>query len=418
MGTLYKRGKTYYADFVDRHRQRRQVSLRTTDREVAKVRLRDLEFSTTDSGPHTSQALGDALDWFTGTVHAGSPEGTRGSYEQKARHLTRLLGADVKLDALTKDRVLRYTAERLKEGASRHSIHKELVTLRGALKAARERTPPMFHGETAAIVPEWDAKYEPRRTFLSAEQFMKLTEHLVPPLPAKAKQKTIDDAEERRARRTFFCVMIALASPRIGELEKMTWQEHVNRRQNQIRIPKGKTVSRPVAIHPMLREWLEVFGARAGWTGPVLEPWGSCRRDLANACTRAGIPKVTPNDLRRTFASWLVQAGESLFVVATLLGHNSTRMVEKVYGRLDQRTLDNAISKLPGYRPEVSGDDGTRRDRTRENGEETGSSSRSTRDPDCHAGVTLLAQNAVTGGTHGTAPSTCAIVNSVEESRL
>lgn len=129
MGTLYKRGATYYADFVDKAGRRVQKSLRTTDRVVAKARLRDLELSTTDTGPHASQGLGDALDWFTGTVHAGSPDGTRECYEQKARHLTRVLGDGVALDDITKDRVLRYIATRTKEGASEHSIHKELVTL-------------------------------------------------------------------------------------------------------------------------------------------------------------------------------------------------------------------------------------------------------------------------------------------------
>lgn len=51
--------------------------------------------------------------------------------------------------------------------------------------------------------------------------------------------------------------------------------------------------------------------------------------------------------LRRTFASWLVQAGESSFVVAQLLGHSSSTMVERVYGRLAPATLRAAVSKLP-----------------------------------------------------------------------
>jgi hypothetical protein len=92
MGTIYKRGETYYADFVDRQRRRIQRSLRTKDREVAKARLRDLELSTTDSGTHASEALTVALDYFTETVCASKPLATRRSYEQKARHVSRLLG--------------------------------------------------------------------------------------------------------------------------------------------------------------------------------------------------------------------------------------------------------------------------------------------------------------------------------------
>ncbi len=393
MGTLYKRGKTYYADVVDRNHRRVQRSLRTSDREVAKARLRDLELSTTDSGPHATQSLTEALDWFTDTVHAGSPDGTRHCYSNKARHLTRVLG-DVALDDLTRDRVLRYIATRTKEGAHEHSIHKELVTLRGALKAAKLRTPPTFQGEVAVVVPRFETSYEPRRTFLTPDQFMDLCTHLVPPLSPKAKPATVAASEERRAQRVFFCMLIAFAAPRRGELAKLRWETHIDMRRNTIRVPKGKTVSREMVIAPELRQWLEVFGERAGWTGPVVQDWGSVTRDLKEACERAGVPRVTCNDLRRTFASWLVQARESLFVVATLLGHSSTRMVELVYGRLDAATLASAIGKLPGGPV----------------------SSRPTQDPDCHAGVTSNAKSGGGHGTHGTAIAQAAIRNSVEES--
>ena len=57
------------------------------------------------------------------------------------------------------------------------------------------------------------------------------------------------------------------------------------------------------------------------------------RRDLAEACTRAGIERCGPNDLRRTFASWEVEAGVPLFPIAQAMGHKNTRMLERVYGR-------------------------------------------------------------------------------------
>lgn len=60
------------------------------------------------------------------------------------------------------------------------------------------------------------------------------------------------------------------------------------------------------------------------------------------------MPRVTPNDLRRTFASWLVQARETNFVVSRLLGHSTTKMVDLVYGQLSAESLRIAINKLPG----------------------------------------------------------------------
>ena len=110
-------------------------------------------------------------------------------------------------------------------------------------------------------------------------------------------------------------------------------------------------------------------------------------RDLPDACARAGVPRVTLNDLRRTFASWSVQAGVPAKVIANLMGHTSTRMVDLVYGRVGPSDYEAAIARLPG-----------------------GSQS--------HAGYTHAPQN---GGTHGTAGNTvaqAAITNSVEESAI
>src|SRR5262245_6391245 len=109
MGKLYKRGDVWYADFVDRNHRRRQVSTRTGDVKVARARLRDLELSTTDSGPHATEPLADALDYFTDVTCAGKAPPTIESYQQKARHVARLIGA-TPVDNLTRENVERYIA--------------------------------------------------------------------------------------------------------------------------------------------------------------------------------------------------------------------------------------------------------------------------------------------------------------------
>jgi integrase len=378
MGRLYKRGDTYYADYFDRNGIRRRESTRTADPKVARARLRDLELATTDRAAHPTETLAAALTYFTKVVHAASPAGTVRCYKQKARHLSQKLGDEL-LDRLTREDVDRYIAARIDEGAHTHSVHKELVVLRGALKSARDRD--RFHG-ALEIVPKFEAGYVPRTTYLTPDQFLLLVDHLVPPAPAKAKPRTLARREERRSNRALYCVLIAFASPRRGELESLQW-EHVDLDRNTLRIPEGKTYSRVVKIHPVLRPWLE---GMHGGTGPMLEPWSNVTRDLANAAVRAKLPmtSVTPNDLRRTFASWLVQAGVSLYVVSRLLGHKTTRMVEMVYGQLDDATLAAAIGKLP--------------------------------DDPCAAGVPRAVPNPGTvGGSCNGAPL-LTIVNSVEES--
>jgi hypothetical protein len=86
---------------------------------------------------------------------------------------------------------------------------------------------------------------------------------------------------------------------------------------------------------------------RSDRIGTIAERWTNVRRDLAIACQLAGIQPVTPNDLRRTYASWLVNEGVPLKTISRLLGHKSTRMVDLVYGRLADETLAAAVARLP-----------------------------------------------------------------------
>lgn len=343
MGHLYKRNGTFWAYYYDRANVRQRCSTRTSDPQVARARLRDFELQTTDRGTHPTEDLSDALDYFTDVTCAGRSPGTVRCYKQKAAHLNRLLGG-TPADKLNRESVERYIAARLAEGAHRHSVHKELVVLRGALKSCRARD--RFHG-SLEVVPEFDSGYVPRTAYLTIDQFLRLVPHLAPPTGATAKPRTIERREALVRRRALYCLLIAYASPRRGELEALQW-EHVDLGRGVILVPKGKTVGRPVRIHEVLRPWLEGFGAIAEWTGPIVDPWANVGRDLPAACKRAGVPRCTPNDLRRSFASWLIQAGVSNRIVAKLLGHNTTRMVDLVYGQLDEETLTAAIGKLPG----------------------------------------------------------------------
>ena len=397
MGRIYKRGGTYYADFVDKRRRRVQRSLRTDDRTVAKARLRDLELATTDSGTHATEVMSDALDYFTETVCASKPAATRTSYEQKARHLSRLLGA-LKLDDLTRAHTEKYIAKRLAEGAHTHSVHKELVVLRGALSSAEDRG--AFHGVIAKVVPKFKAKYEPRTTYLTPEQFSRLLWNIVAPPHRGAKPATLARIERMRINRTLYCMLIAFASPRRGELEKLRW-EHVDLARNTIRIPKGKTKGRVVPLHPLLRPWLAALDRG---TGPMIEPWPNDKRELARACVRAGVPRVTPNDLRRSFATWLKQSDVDSAVVAAMMGHTSTAMVDRVYGRLDEGNLRRAIAKLPGANDAATT-------------QATGSTKNSAA-ADCHASVTHDAADVGTHGTDGASTPKREIADSVEESAI
>ena len=55
---------------------------------------------------------------------------------------------------------------------------------------------------------------------------------------------------------------------------------------------------------------------------------------------------MSPNDLRRTFCSWLANNGVTSLSAAKLMGHSSTRMVEQVYAQISTKTLEHALGNL------------------------------------------------------------------------
>jgi len=65
---------------------------------------------------------------------------------------------------------------------------------------------------------------------------------------------------------------------------------------------------------------------------------------LASLSRRAGIdPPVTPYELRHTAASLLSDAGVPIEVLADLLGHTSTQMLESVYRHRVRKVVDPGV---------------------------------------------------------------------------
>lgn len=64
------------------------------------------------------------------------------------------------------------------------------------------------------------------------------------------------------------------------------------------------------------------------------------------AAKAAGLPDVSPHDLRRTFGSWLIQRGVGVKFVSEMLGHGDVRITQEVYGVVDVEHLRGAVEKL------------------------------------------------------------------------
>jgi len=116
---------------------------------------------------------------------------------------------------------------------------------------------------------------------------------------------------------------------------------------------KTKTgASRVIPISDKLMEVIEgMEGERSGWVfksprtgGPYFED--AVGRRLKRYVKKAGLdPSLSLHNLRHTFASHLVQKGVSLYIVAKLMGHSSTRVTE-IYSHLVPNELTSVVNLL------------------------------------------------------------------------
>jgi integrase len=75
----------------------------------------------------------------------------------------------------------------------------------------------------------------------------------------------------------------------------------------------------------------------------TLRPYVSIFASWRTARNAAGIPDVRVHDLRHSYASFLINAGRSLYEVQKLLGHTQVRTTQR-YAHLSQATLLDAAN--------------------------------------------------------------------------
>lgn len=77
---------------------------------------------------------------------------------------------------------------------------------------------------------------------------------------------------------------------------------------------------------------------RAGgrWVDPKPGPWTEkkLRQVWEAACAAAGVRYRPPKQMRHTFASWTLSAGESVQWVSAVMGHSNSAITQRVYARL------------------------------------------------------------------------------------
>lgn len=143
--------------------------------------------------------------------------------------------------------------------------------------------------------------------------------------------------------------LILLTGCRSGEILRLSWDEV---KRDRLKLRRTKTGPRIVMLSAEAREVLDrrrekrssdyVFPSPFNATRPrnsIAGAWVTIKR-------RAQLPDtLRPHDLRHTYASHAVLAGESLYVTGKLLGHRATQSTER-YAHLDGRALAKAADQV------------------------------------------------------------------------
>jgi len=328
---LYRRGPTWWVYYLARDGEKVRRSTKQTDRKRADHIAR--EWERRDADPTYTAAHEAALDDAVKTFLAdrkqrGRADATIAFYATKAGHLVRLLPE--RLSAIDARAVDKYIATRTEEGAARHTVHKELVTLRGVLKVARRRGE--FALDVAAVMPvAYSTGYKPRSRYLTEAD----AKRLLPSLPADV---------------AAWVAFVLATGARLGEASRATVAD-LGAASIHVRGTKTATSTRDLPILSVT-EWLIPY-VRAGApeTGRLLPTWGRVRPIFWRWLEALKIGHLSPNDLRRSLGRWLRSHGVEPQLIGAMLGHADGRMSERVYGRMPVTSLGPVIESRFAVEP-------------------------------------------------------------------
>lgn len=346
----------YYCDYITASGERVQRSThRIRAREAQQVAdqweresLRDpVELARERATVRTAL---DLLSTYLATsVRDGSmADDTARSYVEKAKRLREVFGEERLLSTINTAAVRDYCETRRKPrevtrrdgstqafpGASSHTLVKEVTVLKLMLRLAAERG--LWTGSLETIQPvELSARYVPRTRVLTDEEVKRLRVELM-----------------RRSPGHWARCAFALATGAERRAQDRARREDIDAIGGwvQLRGTKRASRDRPVPLvldrcRELLADALALADGDEVTPGatpmeqererarPMFSPWPNASRDLAAACRRAGIPPVTLTDMRRSWATWHVEAGVSIDVLFRPMGHVDPTMLARTYAK-------------------------------------------------------------------------------------
>ena len=218
----------------------------------------------------------------------------------------------------------------IKKKLANGTANKVLVFLRHSYNLAMDLKIAGITENPAAKVKQFEEQHKERYlTKLEAKRLMKAVE------------------ESKNIHLKYIVRFLLLTGARRSEVLRAEWS-HIDYIRGVWTIPitKNKKI-RKIPISPELQELIaEIPIISHKWLFPAKKTdthYKDVNRAWYHARTKAGLQDVRMHDLRHSFASQLVNSGQSLYVVQKLLGHSNLKMTQR-YAHLDDDSLLKAAS--------------------------------------------------------------------------
>ena len=303
--------------------------------------------------------------WLEGYGKAALKYSTLESYRNELRnHITPYFGKK-RLDEIARADVKQFIYDSLGKGLAPANVRKQVAYLSSILNQAVddeiiEKNPTR---ELFRLIPKKDTKAD------------------INPLNKEEIHIFLEKARELYPRYYPFFLCAARTGMRLGELLALEWAcvdfngRFIEVRQSisrhRLTTPKNKKIRRvdmsmqlteTLRIHrnDLRKESLRCGSPMSQWVfnqpnGKPLTATTAANRMFHRCLEKAGLRRVRFHDLRHSFASILIQQGESLAYVKEQMGHHSIQMTVDLYAHLAPEGNKGAVDRLDDLDFEVGG---------------------------------------------------------------
>lgn len=250
---------------------------------------------------------------------------------------------DNKLDAIDRIRIQSFHTALLAEGLAPATCDHHIKLIRQSLNLAVEWD--MLEKNPASKVPLFNVDNKVEHYLDEAELGRLLTVLRSPDSPRNV---------------CLIALFLLSTGARLNEALKATWSQ-IDRQTRVWRIPAAVSKSRKIRVVPLNDSALDVLcqletegqydhlfvnsriSTKTGEQVGTGKPYTTIMRVWTRLRLKAGLPHLRIHDLRHQYASFLVNAGRTLYEVQQILGHSDPSVTQR-YAHLSTKSLQDAAN--------------------------------------------------------------------------